>query len=171
MEQYQFSQLPYVPNNFERIQQTLNDYTEEIRSAENPEQVFSVIARCDQLMENVNLASNMAYIRSSLDCTDEFYNEAAQKEGMGCAGLNTSPFYQALLESPFLPQLEERFGPEYRPRLEKEFRIKAAGRELLAREQMLSNQYQQKKAMLQIDFRGALRSEGEMFVCFEDPDR
>lgn len=171
MEQYQFSQLPYVPNDFERIQQTLNDYTEEIRSAENPEQVFSVIARCDQLMENVNLASNMAYIRSSLDCTDEFYNEAAQKEGMGCAGLNTSPFYQALLESPFLPQLEERFGPEYRPRLEKEFRIKAAGRELLAREQMLSNQYQQKKAMLQIDFRGALRSEGEMFVCFEDPDR
>ncbi|MGM9536706.1 MAG: M3 family metallopeptidase [Candidatus Onthomonas sp.] len=171
MEQYKFSRLPYVPSDFEQIQQTLNGYTAEIRAAESTEQVFSVVARCDALMEDVNFASNLAYIRSSLDCTDDFYNEAAQREGMGCAGLDTAPYYQALLDSRLLPRLEAEFGPEYRPRLEKELRIKAAGRELLAREQLLSNQYQQKKAMLQIDFRGALRSEGEMFAFFEDPDR
>ncbi len=171
MKQYKYSQLSYVPNDFDQIQKKLNSCVDKIKTAPSAEEVFSVIAEYDAMMEDAGFAANMAYIRSSLDCTDQFYAEAAQKEAMGFAALNASSYFQALLESPFLPDLEERFGPEYRPRLEKGFKVNAAGHELMAQEQALVNQFQQKKAMLQIDFQGKKCSEGELFVFFDNPDR
>ncbi|MGN0335539.1 MAG: M3 family oligoendopeptidase [Lachnospiraceae bacterium] len=171
MKQYKFSQLPYKPNDFDSIQEKIAEDTERIRTAASPEEVLEIIKQHDEMMDDADQASTIAYIRSSLDCTDAFYAEAVQKEGAGMASLKTAPYYRALLESPFLPQLEKRFGTEYRARLEKEFRINAAGHELMAREQELINLYQQKKAMLQIEFQGKKRSEGEMYAFFDSQDR
>ncbi len=171
MKQYKFSQLPYQPNNFEWLQKEIDRCTELIKAAVSVEEVLEIIKKYDEISENAEWTSMMAYIRSSLDCTDQFYAEAAQKEGMGMAMLKTTAYYQALLDSPFLPELEKRFGTEFRPRLEKEVGINAAGHEFMAREQELINQYQQKKAMLQIEFQGKKRSEGEMYALFEHPDR
>lgn len=171
MKQYKFSQLPYEANDYGSLQEKINTCTDQVRQAASADEIFDIISRYDDMMQDAVLAAEMAYIRSTLDCTDQFYAEAAQKEAVGFASLLTSPYYEALLHSPFLPQLEEHFGPEFRPRLEKEFRIHAAGQEFMAREQELVNQFQQKKAMLQIDFRGSKHSEGELYVFFDDPDR
>lgn len=171
MEKYKFSQLSYIPNDYDSIQKKLDGYARCIRSAASLEEVLGFINQCDEMMEEADFQATISYIRSSLDCTDEFYAKAAQKDGMGMASLKTSSYYQALLESPFLPELEKKFGTEYRPRLEKELQLNAAGHELMAREQELINQYQQKKAMLQVKFQGKMRSEGEMRVFFDDPDR
>lgn len=171
MEKYKFSQLSYIPNDYDSIQKKLDEYAHCISSAASLEEVLGFINQCDEMMEEADFQATISYIRSSLDCTDEFYAKAAQKDGMGMASLKTSSYYQALLESPFLPELEKKFGTEYRPRLEKELQLNAAGHELMAREQELINQYQQKKAMLQVEFQGKMRSEGEMRVFFDDPDR
>lgn len=171
MEQYKFSQLEYKPNNFEEIKKRLEILTKQVSSASKAEEVISSIEEYDALMDKVLYANNLAYIRSSLDCTNEYYQEAVQKEGVGVAMLDTSTYYRALLDSPFLPQLEQRYGTEICTKLEQNFRTNLAGHDLKAREQVLLSQYQQKKASLQIDFRGKKRSEGEMFVFFEHPDR
>lgn len=171
MRPYKFSELPYVPTDFDAIQQQLQQYIDQIRSADSAKAIFAVVESCDAMIDDLKYASTLAYIRSSLDCTDEFYAEAMQKEAMGSAMMDTSPYYQALLESPFLPQLEQRFGPEYCPRLEKEYRLHAAGRELMAQEQLLVNQYQQSKAMMKIPFRGKNCSDGEILAFFDNPDR
>lgn len=171
MKKYKFSELEYKANDFAQVQNKLNTFIDQIRSAGSLEAVLKVIYAHDALMEEVSLAYSLAYIRTSLDCTDGFYAQAVQHEGAGLAQLDSTAYYQALLESPFLPQLEEQFGPELRPRLEQAFRLNAAGHDLMAQAEVLSNRYQQKKAMLQVDFRGKTYSEGEMFALYDDPDR
>ncbi len=171
-EPYRFSELPYVPTDFTAAAARLKEYTEKIRAARSVEEVLAIDAECDAMIDDgAGYAATLTYIRSSLDCTDEFYAEAAQTEAMGLELLDQTPYLQALLDSPFLPELEEKFGPEYRPRLERQVRLRSAGLELLAKEQAMINQYQQKKAMIKVPFRGETHSEAEMYALFDSPDR
>ncbi len=137
MEPYRFSQLPYTPTDFGEVQKQLNDFTAQIKAANSAEEVLNIDRRADALFQAVGCANALAYIRSSLDCTDAFYAEATQKESMGGAALDQAPYYQALLDSPFLPRLEEKYGPEFRPRLERMVKLTSAGLDLMAREQEL----------------------------------
>lgn len=171
-EPYRFSELPYVPTDFTAAAARLKEYTEKIQAARSVEEVLAIDAECDAMIDDgAGYAATLTYIRSSLDCTDEFYAEAAQTEAMGLELLDQTPYLQALLDSPFLPELEEKFGPEYRPRLERQVRLRSAGLELLAKEQAMINQYQQKKAMIKVPFRGETHSEAEMYALFDSPDR
>lgn len=171
MKQYKFSQLPYEANDFGKIQRQVDDLAEKIRSAASFEEALACTEQFDDMMRGVNMEGNLAFIRSCLDCTDEFYAEASKNEQMGAATLKTSHYYEAILNSSFLPEFEKKYGSEFRPRLEKEFRIHGAGHDLMAREQELLSAYQQKKAMLQIDFQGKTYSEGEMYGFYTNPDR
>lgn len=171
MEQYKFSELTYQPNDFEKVNQKLNELTQRVINAANEEEVFTALEEYDSMMDEVAYAFNLAYIRSSLDCTDTFYQDAVQKEGAGYAMLSTAPFYKALLDSPFFSSLEKQYGSQFRPLLEQKFRTEANGQEFMAEEQVLINTYQQKKAELRIIFRGKTYSEGEMLVFFDSPDR
>ena len=112
MESYQFSKLPYVPNDFPAIQEKLNGFTEKIKSASSVEEVLEIIGQCDALLEETGHQMTLAYIRSSLDCTDQFYAEAIQRESAGCATLEQAPYTNALLES-----LSAGAGEEIRPRI------------------------------------------------------
>ncbi len=168
---YRFSELPYEPTDFDAVGRRLREYTDAVRAAGSAEELMRIDAACDAMLDEVGFANTLAYIRSSLDCTDAFYAEAAQKEAMGCATLDQAPYTQALLESPFMPELEAKFGPELRARLEQQVRLRSAGLELLGKEQVLMNQYQQKKAMTKVLFRGETHSEAEMYALFDSPDR
>lgn len=171
MESYRFSQLPYTPTDFESVQRRLNELTARVKAAKSADEVLEIDRQSDALSQEVGYANTLAYIRSSLDCTDQFYAEATQKESMGCARLDEAPYTQALLDSPFLPQLEEKYGPEYRPRLERGVKLRSAGLDLMARESELVSQYQLKKAQTKVNFRGEEKSEAQMYALFDDPDR
>lgn len=171
MEPYKFSQLPYTPTDYAAVQEKMNEFTRRVRAAQSLEEVLETDAALDAMMDKVSYANSVAYIRSSLDCTDEFYAQAAQKEAMGIASLDQAPYARALLDSPFLPRLEEKYGSEYRPRLERTVKLNSAGLDLMAREQELINRYQLKKAQLKVPFRGEEKSESEMYAIFDDPDR
>lgn len=168
---YRFSELPYTPTDFADVAARLKIFTEKVRAARSAGEVLALDAECDAMLDEVGLASSLTYIRSSLDCTDEFYAAAAQTEAMGLASLDQTPYTRALLESPFFPELEKKYGPELRPRLEQQIRLRSAGLDLLGKEQVLLNQYQQKKAMTKVPFRGKTYSEAEMYALFDSPDR
>lgn len=171
MEKYLFSQLNYEPNDFVSVRKALIECTNLVRRAESVTDVVCAIEKQENLMDQVSLAYNLSNIRSSLDCTDTFYQEAVRREGTGLSLLDTSDYYRALLDSPFLLQLQNRYGSEFVPVLENNFRIRSSGHELMAREQELVSLYQQKKAMLRAEFRGRQCSEGEMIAAFDDPSR
>lgn len=171
LESYRFSQLEYKPTDYDAVQRKLEALTNQVSGAANAEEVVSCLEAYEAMMDTVSYAYTLTYIRSSLDCTDEFYQQAEQQEGSGIALLDTSPFYQALLSSPFLPQLEARYGTQFRPVLEQNLRTGSAGHDWMAKQQTLVSQYQQKKASLRVNFRGSEHSESEMFAFFDDPDR
>lgn len=171
MKSYQFPQLAYIPTDFDAVRAQLAQLTQQAKGAPDAGALLACLTAYDALMEDVQYAYTLCYIRSSLDCTDAHYQTALEHEGVGQALLDTAPFLSAVLHSPFMPQLEQRFGSEFRPVLEQHFSTHAAGHELMAREQLLLNEYQQKKASLRISFRGEMRSENEMYPFFDDPDR
>ena len=171
MEKYKFSQLTYVPNDYEAIQKEIDDLTKQVRTAESCEAIVKLVERYDEVFTDCTFMVSIAMDRFYIDSSDKFYTEAFQKETEGGAMLNSSDFFKALRESPFLPQLEEHYGSEFTPRLEKEFRLSAEGRDLMAQEQSLVNQYQQKKALLKINYNGKENSESDMYVHFQSTDR
>ena len=171
MEKYKFSQLTYVPNDYEAIQKKIDDLTEQVKSAASPEEIIKLIESYDVIFADCSFMASIAMDRFYINSADQSCAEAFQKETEGSAMLNSTDFFKALRETPFLPQLEAHYGSEFTPRLEKEFRLNAEGRELIAQEQSLINQYQQKKAMLKINYNGKENSESEMYVHYESPDR
>ena len=91
MEAYKFSQLEYKPTDFEKVKQRLEYLTQRVTDTAGVEEVISCMQEYDNLLDEVHYAYHLAYIRSSLDCTDEFYQEAVQKEGAGVYMMDTSP--------------------------------------------------------------------------------
>ena len=171
MEKYKFSQLTYVPNDYETIQKKIDALTEQVKSAVSHEEIIKIIESYDEVFGECTFMASIAMDRFYIDSADQFYAEAFQKETAGGAMLNSSDFFKALRESKFLPQLEAYYGSEFTPRLEKEYRLNVEGRDLIAQEQTLINQYQQKKALIKINYNGKENSESDMYVHFESPDR
>lgn len=171
MKEYRFSQLQYTPTDFAAYQAEVDRLIAQVRGAASLQDVLDAIRRMDALGDAAALNLYLPYIRSDLDCRDEAAAQALQHEGAGNAMTDDAPFYQALLESPFLPQLEARFGSEFRPRLEKQFRLNAAGLELIAREAELTAEYQRAKTMLRGMFQGQELSLGEIAAYFTHPER
>lgn len=168
---YRFSELAYEPTDYEAVRANMVAVTERVRSAASVEEVLSAIGEYDRIEDGVRYAATLCYIRMSQDSLNPDYAEAANYEMAGASQLPEAEFASALLESPFLPALEERFGKEYRIRLEKSFRLKRAGLDLIAEEGELVNEYQRKNAALRIPFQGAEYSQGEMRKFAESPDR
>ena len=171
MEKYKFSQLTYVPNDYEAIQKEIDALTEQVRSAGSCEEIVRLVERYDEVFADCSFMASIAMDRFYIDSSDQFYTEAFQKETAGGAMLNNSDFFKALRESSFLPQLEEHYGSEFTPRLEKEYRLSAEGRDLMAQEQSLINRYQQKKALIKINYNGKENSESAMYIHFQSADR
>lgn len=171
MEKYKFSQLNYVPNDYEAIQKKIDDLTEQVKSAASHEEIIKIIESYDEVKADYFYMASIAMDRFYIDSSDQFYAEALQKETVGESMLRTSDFYKALFESPFLLQLETHYGGEFTHRLENECRFNADCGELIARERSLVNQYQQKNALLKINYNGKENSENDIYLLYESPDR
>ena len=171
MEKYKFSQLTYFPNDYEAIQKKIDDLTEQIKSAVSHEEITKLIESYDEVKADYFFMASIAMDRFYIDSSDQFYAEALQKETVGESMLCTFDFYKALYESPFLPQLEEHYGSEFTHRLENECRFNADCGELIAQERSLVNQYQQKNAMLKINYNGKENSVNDIYLLYESLDR
>lgn len=168
---YRFSELLYTPTDFDAVRSAFNEVIRQIRDASSVDDVLAAIKEHDGILDKISYASALCYIRMSQHSLDEKLAEAVEYEFENAAQLPDAEFARALLESPFLPELEKRFGKEYRPRIEKDFRLKKAGLDLLAEEKQYMALYQQKKAALRVSFRGKTYSTGKMNAFLESPDR
>ena len=168
---YRFSELVYNETDFDAVRAEMEAVTEKVRSASSVEEVLSAIEMYDKIEEKVRFAGTLCYIRMSQDSTDPAYADAVNYEFAGASQLPEAEYASALLGSRFLPDLEERFGKEYRHQIEKSFRLRRAGLDLIAQEGELVNEYQRKNATLRIPFRGKEYSQGEMRTFMESPDR
>lgn len=171
MAAYRFSELEYRPTDFEKVKALISSLEERARNANTRDELESVLLEYDKAIEECAYSNTLAFIRSSLDASDAFYQEAIGRESQGCALLDTTPLLRAILGNKCFPLLEEKYGTYLGVRLRKGIETGAKAQEEMAEIEGLTNDYQREKAMTRVSWRGEMVSEGAMMPLFDDKDR
>ena len=171
MKVQKFSTLPYQRPDYATAQAELGKLTEQAEHAASYAALKDVIAKRNALMKRVNFQNELAFIRCYLDSSDAFYAGEMQYNSQQMAGISDAAFSAALLNSPFAGELDKEFGKEFLLTQRDNMHLNAAAQDLMAQEQQLIAQYQQKKATMRIPFRGEMLSEGQLDAKLDSPDR
>jgi len=169
-----FSQMPYERPAFEELNAKFHNILARFKAAGNAKECFAAYKEYDELYGEYDTVSTLAWVRNSLDTTDEFYN--AEKEFWD----ETEPmleevikeFTAALLESPFRSEMEAKWGSLMF--LNAEIERKTFKPEIIAdlqAENALSTQYDKLIASAQIEFDGKTLTLSEIYPYSEHPDR
>ena len=168
---YRFEDLKYTPTDFVSLKNEVSDLTERAKAAASSEALDDVLKTYDSSFGDVGYNYTLAYIRSSLDSSDEYWQNALQKEGKGIAMLDTSELLKAILDNEFYPTLAKKYGPALSDKLQKSIATGSKAQKERAEEENLVAQYQREKAMVRVMYKGEMRSEGEISPLLNDPDR
>ncbi|MGN1190954.1 MAG: hypothetical protein ACI4SL_11240, partial [Candidatus Ornithospirochaeta sp.] len=168
---YRFEDLKYTPTDFVSLKNEVSDLTERAKAAASSEALDDVLKTYDSSFGDVGYNYTLAYIRSSLDSSDEYWQNALQKEGKGIAMLDTSELLKAILDNEFYPALAKKYGPALSDKLQKSIATGSKAQKERAEEENLVTQYQREKAMVRVMYKGEMRSEGEISPLLNDPDR
>lgn len=168
---YRFEDLKYTPTDFVSLKNEVSDLTERAKAAASSEALDDVLKTYDSSFGDVGYNYTLAYIRSSLDSSDEYWQNALQKEGKGIAMLDTSELLKAILDNEFYPALAKEYGPALSDKLQKSIATGSKAQKERAEEENLVTQYQREKAMVRVMYKGEMRSEGEISPLLNDPDR
>ena len=171
MQVQKFSTLPYTRPDYAAAQQKLRELTEQAERAADYAALKAVVKERNALTASVSLPSELAFIRCYLDSSNAFYAQEMQYNAQQAAGIDDSAFSAALLNSPFVADFDAEFGPELLQNQRDNLRLNTAAHDLMAKEQQLMAQYQQKKATMRISFRGEELSEGQLDSYMNGPDR
>ncbi|MEX2104656.1 MAG: M3 family oligoendopeptidase, partial [Bacilli bacterium] len=109
-----FSEYPYARPDMEKIKDEFNRLVDQFSSSSNFEEQDKVMATINLLRSDYEDMSQIAQIRHTIDTTDEFYKveqDYYDEAGPIYQGLITK-YYQALVDSQFRQQLEQKWGKQ-----------------------------------------------------------
>lgn len=154
-----FSEYPYTRPDY-------TDYTihflvlvENLKNALTVEQAQTTIDEFTQLRSQIDTAANLASIRFSIDTTDPFYQaeDVFWNEHLPLFDALYMKFYQALLHSPFLADLQTIYPKTFFLFAENQLKIfDDALIPLMQKEKQLCSAYTKLIASAQIEFEGSL---------------
>ena len=168
---YRFPELEYTPTDYEAIKSRLDVLTERMITSLDFSTADTVLREYDAMLEEAAYQSMLAYIHSSQDSSDEYWQKAYVAEAQGMSLLDRTPFLKAVLDSPFRTSLERKYGRFLFDRLEVQIRTGSQAHEERAREEELTSRYQQLKAMIRAEYKGKICSESELRALFTSPSR
>ena len=174
MENWKFSELEYTRPDFETAKSQLTNWTEQVKKASCAEDVFEVIRKLDEESKHLNTQYTLVYVRHTIDTTDDFYEK--EQEYLNEQLPELSPYQVALSEaiadSSFRPQIEERFGKQYFTQIDLQRRSFCEKNiPLMQRESKLTMEYQKIMAGCQIEFDGKTLNLYGIQKYFEHEDR
>ncbi|MDR2182987.1 MAG: M3 family oligoendopeptidase [Clostridiales bacterium] len=169
-----FSQMPYKRPIYEELDAKLQDLLTRFKNASSAEECFAVYKEYDDCRIEFDTTSNLAYIRNTLDTTDEFYDAEIKFWDMTEPKLEEviQEFAAALLASPFRAEMEAKWGSLMF--LNAEIELKTFKPEIvsdLQEENALCTKYDKLIASAQIDFDGKTLTLAEIKPYYEKPDR
>lgn len=174
MENWKFDELKYERPDMEAEKALLQKQTEQIRNAASEEEVLDIILENDAHGQELMGMSVLAYVRNTLDTTDPFYEEeiAFWNNTMPEMAPYSLAFGEAVMESPFRPAVEEKFGKQIFVDLELEKKSFCEKNiPLMQREAALTTEYQKLMASCAIDFDGEKQNLYGIQKYFEHGDR
>ncbi|WP_167958003.1 M3 family oligoendopeptidase [Anaerosporobacter faecicola] len=168
---YKFSDLVYVRPDYTAIQNRINELTEQIKEAKEYKTIRDVILKSNEIQIEQSYAENVACIRMYQDCTNTFYEEESLKNSEEATYLDWNKLSKALIDSPFVGQIEEEFGVQYITLLKNKIQLFEEGKDLIVKSQALEMKYQQLKASLKFEIDGKVVGEAELLKYYESLNR
>ncbi|CAM3156802.1 M3 family oligoendopeptidase [Filibacter tadaridae] len=169
-----FDEYQYARPSMQEIKERFDTLLEKFRSASSYKEQNDVMEEINAIGNDYSTQSNLAYIRSSIDTNDEFY----QKErdyfddiGPEYQELETA-YYKELVSTPFRADLEAKWGTQLFALADNS--IKSFSTEvlpLLQQENKLSSEYSKLVASAQIEFDGKTLTLAQMGPYAESKDR
>ncbi len=169
-----FKDMPYKRAGLEEYQGLFRNLTGRMTSAASQEEAFKAMEEFDGACERLSTMDALAFIRNSIDTTDEFYDreKAYYDEAMPTLQEDIQKFSIALLDSPYRPQMEEKWGKLIFLRTEME--LKCFSPEIipdLQEENRLTTEYDKLIASAQIEYDGKTLTLSQLSPYHQNPDR
>lgn len=174
MENFTFSTLAYERTDFDKLEAEYRKLIQQVKEAKSYQEVQDAIKKDEELSNPALTMESIAFIRNTLNTTDEFYEKEVEYINNRSAELKaaTTEFSKALLESQFAEDIDKEYGKEYLTRTRREaeqFREELIP--YLQEEAKLAQQYQKLMATAQIPFEGKTLNLYGIQKYFEHPDR
>ena len=108
MKDFKFDKLEYVRPDLTNFKETLSDLTNQLSNASSYEEAKKVFLLEDEKMQDLESMFTIAFIRNTLDTTDEFYEAevAYWNDEMPTVQSSLVSFGEALSVSPFRNEFE-----------------------------------------------------------------
>ncbi|BCJ99613.1 M3 family oligoendopeptidase [Anaerocolumna chitinilytica] len=174
MEKFTFSTLEYERPDFDKLEAEYQKLIHQVKEAKSYKDVQDAIKKDEELSDPVSTMGSIAFIRNTLDTTNEFYEKEVEFLNNRAAEVKavTTEFSKALLESKYAEDINKEYGKEYLTRIRREteqFRDELIP--YLQEEAKLTQQYQKLMATAQIPFEGKTLNLYGIQKYFEHPDR
>ncbi|MBQ0014258.1 MAG: M3 family oligoendopeptidase [Oscillospiraceae bacterium] len=165
--------MVYERPNVEELKVQIKGLVDEFKAASTFEEADAVRARYDELFDHYETLATLCYIRHSVNTKDEYYDKEQQwnDEQMPIIQEYSQMFTEALLESKFRPQFEDKYGDLLFVNAEMEKRtFKPEIIADLQAENKLVTDYEKLLASAQIDFEGKKMTISELLPYKQDAD-
>lgn len=170
----QFEQYTYERPNFEVVEKQFLDALEVFSKAASANEQNEAMKDINKIRNDLGTMFNLVYIRHSIDTNDEFYKEEQDyidEIQPSVEGLVTK-YYEALVNSPFKLELEEKWGKQLFALAEAQLKVFSPDIiPLLQQENKLTTEYTKLLAAAKIPFEGEERTLAQMEPFTESKDR
>ena len=169
-----FKDIAYVRPDFPALGKAVAQLTEEVKKVSSADELYEKIKALGKIGGEAETMATVAYIRSTVDSNDEFYE--AEIKYINSEEPKLIPamlaYKKAVLDSPYRDEVEKRIGRQYFRDLENEVRLQDERLvEDLVRESDLRNEYSKLIAGCKTDYRGVECNFYGLLKFMEDPDR
>ncbi|WP_066066225.1 M3 family oligoendopeptidase [Neobacillus soli] len=169
-----FENYTYVRPNLQEITANFDAILEKFKNAVSVEEQSEAMDEINNLRNDLGTMFNLCYIRHSIDTNDEFYKEEqdyTDEIQPEIEGLVTR-YYQALVDSKFRNELEEKWGTQLFALAEGQLKtFKPEIVPLLQKENRLSTEYTKLLAAAKINFQGEERTLAQIDPFIESTER
>ncbi|WJY28001.1 MULTISPECIES: M3 family oligoendopeptidase [Sporosarcina] len=169
-----FDEYQYARPDMDEIRAEFTDLLHKFRDAGSYEDQNEVIEKINAIRNDYSTQLNLAYIRSSIDTHDEYYQKERDYFDEVSPGFQelTTEFYKALTTSAYRKELEDRWGRQLFALAENEIRAFAPEiMPLLQQENKLTSEYAKLVASAQIEFDGKVLTLAQLGPYMESTDR
>lgn len=174
MKEFTFSALKYVRPDYDLYEKECLLLAEKIWKSERYEEIKEALKQTEELQNRVETMTTIAYIRNTLNTTDEFYEKEIEyiDERGAAANIAAIELSKAILGSRFKEEINADYGKEYlviEQRKVDQFKEELVP--FMQQEAKLTTRYQKLMATAQIEFDGKVLNLYGIQKYFEHPDR
>lgn len=160
-----FSEYAYKRPDKKEITAAFDVLLKQFKEAKDGGAQIAIIKKLNHLRNDISTMSNICYIRHSVDTNDEYYQKEQDyldEVSPEFEGLVTN-YYQALIQSPFRKELEQKLGKQLFALAEAQLKVFSDEVvPLLQQENKLSTEYTKLLASAKIMFEGEERTLAQM---------